>query len=67
MCGLKDASRAFGMSLSRSLQEIGYQHGVTDRQIWRQLEKNSKPGTGAHCGLSHSDSYWRHQRWRHIC
>eukprot|EP00975_Prorocentrum_lima_P013255 2815586-Prorocentrum_lima.AAC.1 len=36
MWGLKDAPRAFGMRLSRSLQEIGCQRGLTDRQIWRK-------------------------------
>eukprot|EP00975_Prorocentrum_lima_P000268 54792-Prorocentrum_lima.AAC.1 len=51
MWGLKDAPRAFGMRLSRSLQEIGYPQGVTDRQIWRKFEKNSKPVTGDHCGF----------------
>eukprot|EP00975_Prorocentrum_lima_P048507 10147286-Prorocentrum_lima.AAC.1 len=41
MWGLNDAPRAFGMRLSRSLQEIGYQQGVTDRQLWRKVEKNA--------------------------
>eukprot|EP00975_Prorocentrum_lima_P018427 3880873-Prorocentrum_lima.AAC.1 len=45
MWGLKDAPRAFGMRLSRSLQEIRYQQGVHDRQIWRKFEKNSQPVT----------------------
>eukprot|EP00975_Prorocentrum_lima_P059803 12539651-Prorocentrum_lima.AAC.1 len=45
MWGLKDAPRAFGIRLSRSHQEIGYQQGVIDRQIWRRFEKNSKPVT----------------------
>eukprot|EP00975_Prorocentrum_lima_P061167 12823108-Prorocentrum_lima.AAC.1 len=35
MWGLKDAPRAFGMRLRRSLQQIGYQQRVIDRQIWR--------------------------------
>eukprot|EP00975_Prorocentrum_lima_P033309 6988654-Prorocentrum_lima.AAC.1 len=48
MWGLKDAPRAFGMRLSRSLQEIGYQQGVTDEQIWRTFDKSTKPVTGAH-------------------
>eukprot|EP00975_Prorocentrum_lima_P062270 12884749-Prorocentrum_lima.AAC.1 len=51
MWGLKDAPRAFGMRLSRSLREIGYQQGVTDRQIWRNFEKGAKPITGSHCGF----------------
>eukprot|EP00975_Prorocentrum_lima_P015119 3205490-Prorocentrum_lima.AAC.1 len=32
----KDAPRAFSMRLSRSLREIGYQQGITDKQIWRK-------------------------------
>eukprot|EP00975_Prorocentrum_lima_P070411 12931816-Prorocentrum_lima.AAC.1 len=51
MWGPKDAPRAFGVGLSRSLQENRYQQGVIDRQIWRKLEKNSKPVTSAHCGF----------------
>eukprot|EP00975_Prorocentrum_lima_P054267 11382621-Prorocentrum_lima.AAC.1 len=51
MWGLKDAPRALGTRLSRSLQEIGYLQGVTDRQTWRKFEKNPKPVTGAHCGF----------------
>eukprot|EP00975_Prorocentrum_lima_P035868 7540798-Prorocentrum_lima.AAC.1 len=33
MWGVKDAPRAFGMRPRRSLQEIGYQQGVTDRPV----------------------------------
>eukprot|EP00975_Prorocentrum_lima_P027981 5884487-Prorocentrum_lima.AAC.1 len=39
------------MRLSRYLQEIGYQQAVTDRQMWRTFDNNSKPVTGAHCGF----------------
>eukprot|EP00975_Prorocentrum_lima_P042947 9018692-Prorocentrum_lima.AAC.1 len=35
MWGLKDAPRDFSMRLSRSLKEIVYQQGITDKQIWR--------------------------------
>eukprot|EP00975_Prorocentrum_lima_P027073 5693012-Prorocentrum_lima.AAC.1 len=43
MWGLKDAPRAFIMRLSRSLQEIGDQQGVIDKQVWRKFDKNAKP------------------------
>eukprot|EP00975_Prorocentrum_lima_P025707 5409025-Prorocentrum_lima.AAC.1 len=39
MWGLKDAPREFGMRLSRSLQDIGYQQGLTDRQTWGSLTR----------------------------
>eukprot|EP00975_Prorocentrum_lima_P026928 5665166-Prorocentrum_lima.AAC.1 len=52
MWGLKDAPRAFSMRWSRSLQEIEYQQGVTDKQVWRKFDKNTKPVTNTHCGLS---------------
>eukprot|EP00975_Prorocentrum_lima_P035908 7552622-Prorocentrum_lima.AAC.1 len=42
MWGLKDAPRAFSMRLSSSLREIGYQRGITDKQIWRKFDKNAK-------------------------
>eukprot|EP00975_Prorocentrum_lima_P051428 10770371-Prorocentrum_lima.AAC.1 len=48
MWGLKDAPLALSMRLSRSLQEIGYQHGVTDKQIWRKFDQGAKPVTGTH-------------------
>eukprot|EP00975_Prorocentrum_lima_P048133 10067071-Prorocentrum_lima.AAC.1 len=51
MWGLKDAPRAFGMRSSRSLQEIGYQQGVTDRQIWRKFEKDGTLVKSSHCGF----------------
>eukprot|EP00975_Prorocentrum_lima_P061580 12880745-Prorocentrum_lima.AAC.1 len=51
MWGLKDAPRAFSMRLCRSLQEIGYQQGVTNRQMWRKFDKNAKPVTNTHCGF----------------
>eukprot|EP00975_Prorocentrum_lima_P037935 7982907-Prorocentrum_lima.AAC.1 len=49
MWGLKDAPRAFSMRLSRSLKEIGYQQGITDKQIWRKFTKNVKPVNDDHC------------------
>eukprot|EP00975_Prorocentrum_lima_P011955 2539977-Prorocentrum_lima.AAC.1 len=39
------------MRLSRSLREIGYQQGVTDKQIWRTFDKTAKPVTDSHCGF----------------
>eukprot|EP00975_Prorocentrum_lima_P037487 7887620-Prorocentrum_lima.AAC.1 len=38
MWGLKDAPRAFGMRLSRFLNEVGYKQGITDSQIWRKSD-----------------------------
>eukprot|EP00975_Prorocentrum_lima_P040354 8472161-Prorocentrum_lima.AAC.1 len=40
------------MRLSRSLKEIGYQQGITDKHIWRKFDKNAKPVTDKHCGYS---------------
>eukprot|EP00975_Prorocentrum_lima_P041309 8678228-Prorocentrum_lima.AAC.1 len=51
MWGLKDAPRAFSMRLSRSLQELGYQQGITDKQIWRKFTKQVKPVDEDHCGF----------------
>eukprot|EP00975_Prorocentrum_lima_P060823 12759113-Prorocentrum_lima.AAC.1 len=44
MWGLKEAPRAFSMRLSRSLRGIGYQQGVTDKQIWRKFDKSENAG-----------------------
>eukprot|EP00975_Prorocentrum_lima_P065237 12902284-Prorocentrum_lima.AAC.1 len=49
---LKDAPRAFRMRLSRSLKAIGYQQGITDKQIWQKFDKNKKPVMEDHCGFS---------------
>eukprot|EP00975_Prorocentrum_lima_P011915 2532875-Prorocentrum_lima.AAC.1 len=49
MWGLKDAPRACSMRLSRSLNEIGYQQGITDKKIWRKFDKNKKPAMENHC------------------
>eukprot|EP00975_Prorocentrum_lima_P041620 8744477-Prorocentrum_lima.AAC.1 len=49
MWGLKDAPRAFGMRLSRSLKEIGYHQWITDKQIWRKFKKDAEPVDEDHC------------------
>eukprot|EP00975_Prorocentrum_lima_P028475 5984986-Prorocentrum_lima.AAC.1 len=51
MWGLKDAPRAFSMRLSRSVKEIGYQQGITDKKIWRKLGKNKKTSSEDHSGF----------------
>eukprot|EP00975_Prorocentrum_lima_P070063 12929847-Prorocentrum_lima.AAC.1 len=40
------------MRLSRSLKELGYQQGITDKQIWRKFTKQAKPVGNDHCGFS---------------
>eukprot|EP00975_Prorocentrum_lima_P029419 6179082-Prorocentrum_lima.AAC.1 len=51
MWGLKDAPQAFSMRLSRYLHELGYQQGVTDKQIGRKFDKSAKPVTGSRFGF----------------
>ena len=48
MWGLKDAPRAFGMRLCRTLRESGYEQGITDPQIWRKFKAiaDRAPGSG---------------------
>ena len=41
--GLKDAPRAFGMRLARTLRSLSYVQGITDRQTWRKI---SNTGNG---------------------
>eukprot|EP00975_Prorocentrum_lima_P068024 12918340-Prorocentrum_lima.AAC.1 len=52
MWGLRDAPRAFSMRLSRSLQELGYKQGITDKQIWQKFTKQEKQVDRGHCGFS---------------
>eukprot|EP00975_Prorocentrum_lima_P069225 12925103-Prorocentrum_lima.AAC.1 len=51
MRGLRDAPRAFGMRLGRSLKEMGYHQGVTNTQIWRRFSQISGPALDSHCGF----------------
>eukprot|EP00975_Prorocentrum_lima_P018448 3884879-Prorocentrum_lima.AAC.1 len=52
MWGPKDAPRAFSMRLSRSLQELDYKQGITDKQIWRKFTKQAKSVDYDLCGFS---------------
>ena len=49
MSGLKDAPRAFGMRLRRTLRGSGYKQGITDPQMWCKFAKpitDRAPGPG---------------------
>eukprot|EP00975_Prorocentrum_lima_P038238 8038465-Prorocentrum_lima.AAC.1 len=67
MWGLKDAPRAFSMRLSRPLQAMGYQQGITNKQIWRKFDKNAKPVTGVHCGFHPQSVSYTHLTLPTIC